>query len=58
MASAEREGAPVPDPTGARKIKKNASMAAAEQMEGLRCLDMMAEYRQCICRRGDITRIG
>lgn len=38
------------DPTGARKVRRNASLAAAEQMEGLRCLDMMGEYRKCICK--------
>ncbi|CAI8023018.1 hypothetical protein GBAR_LOCUS13481 [Geodia barretti] len=50
MASATQQGDGVADPTGARRIRRNASLAAAEQMEGLRCLDMMAEYRQCICK--------
>ena len=52
MAAVEvqKEEETVPDPTAGRdKIKKNASQAATELLEGLRCLDMMSEYRQCIC---------
>ena len=50
MAQRE-EASTASDPTrGARRIRRNASLAAAGQMEGLRCLDMMAEYRQCICK--------
>ena len=51
MASAQEDGG-VADPTGggSRRIKRNAALAAAEQLERLRCLDMMVEYRQCICK--------
>ena len=51
MASTpEREGVADPTAGGARRIKRNATLAAAEQLERLRCLDMMGEYRQCICK--------
>ena len=45
MASAQEK---VADPTG--RAKRNASLAAAEQLEGLSCLQIMGEYRRCICK--------
>ena len=48
MASSQE----VSDPTagGVGKIKRNAALAAAEQLERLKCSNMMVEYRQCLCK--------